>query len=92
MRGRCRDRYNDRSAKSLERDESRSRFNSRVSTNHDCVRCYRCRDYNHFASVCPNMPTDEEPDCDDSDPASLQMMTQDHYPIDSEGEIKYLKL
>ena len=30
------------------------------------------------------MLTDEEPDCDDADPASLQMMTQDHYPIDTE--------
>ena len=29
------------------------------------------------------MPTDEEPDCDDADPASLQVMTQDYYPIDS---------
>ena len=35
------------------------------------------------------MPTNEEPDCDGADPASLQMMTQDHYPIDSEGEIEY---
>ena len=33
----------------------------------------------------PNMPTDEEPDCDDANPASLQMMTQDYYPVDSEG-------
>ena len=36
------------------------------------------------------MPTDEEPDCDDADQASLQMMTQDYHPIDSEGEIEYL--
>ena len=85
-RGRSRDRYNDRSTQSLGRDESRSKFNSRVSTNLDHVRFYRCREYNHFASECPNMPTDEEPDCDDADPASLQMMTPDHYPNDSEGE------
>ena len=32
------------------RDESRPRSNSRVSTNHDHVRCYRCREYDHFAS------------------------------------------
>ena len=74
------------------RDKSRSRSNSRVSTNHDHVRCYRCREYDHFASECPTMPTDEEPDCDNADPASLQMMTQDHYTIDSEGEIEYLNL
>ena len=41
---------------------------------------------------CPNMPTDEESDCDDADPGSLQMMTQDYYPIDSEGEVEYLNL
>ena len=98
MRGRSRDRNNDRPIQSRQstvshgRDESRSRSNSRVSTNHDCVRCYRCREYNHFASECPNIPTDEEPDYDDADPASLHMMTQDFYPIDSEGEIEYLNL
>ena len=76
----------------MEEMNHRSRSNSRVSTNCDHVRCYRCREYDHFASECPNMPTDEEPDCDDADPASLQMMTQDYYPIDSEGEIEYLNL
>ena len=38
------------------------------------------------------MPTDEEPDYDDADPASLQVMTQDYYPIDSKGEAEYLNL
>ena len=56
------------------------------------MRCYRCRDYDHFAAECPNTPTDEEPDGNDADPASLQMMTHDNYPIDSEGEIEYLNL
>ena len=92
MRGRNRDRYNDRSIQSHGRDESRFRSNPRVSTYCDHVRCYRCREYDHFASECPNMPTDEEPDCDDADQLSLQMMMQDHYPIESEGEIKYLNL
>ena len=79
MRGRRRDRYNDRpiqyrqSALSHGRDGSRSRSNSRVSTNHDHVRCYRCREYDHFASECSNTLTDEEPDCDNADPASLQI-------------------
>ena len=36
-------RYNDRSAQSCGRDESRSRSSSSVSTNCDHVRCYRCR-------------------------------------------------
>ena len=38
------------------------------------------------------MPTDEEPDYDDDNPAYLQMMTQDFYPIDSKGEVEYLNL
>ena len=77
---------------SCRRDESRSRSNSRIGTNRDCVRCHRCREYYHFASECPNMPTAEEPDYDNADPAFLQMMTQDYYPIDSEGEVEYLNL
>ena len=93
MRGRSRDRYNDRCSLSLMEEMNLDPGPTPgLSTNHDRVRCYRCREYNHFASECPNMPTDEEPDCDDADPASLQMMTQDHYPIDSEGEIEYLNL
>ena len=63
-----------------------------INTNHDCVRCNRCREYDHFASECPNMPTDEEPEYDNADPASLHLMTRDHYPIDSEEEIEYLNL
>ena len=98
MRGRSRDRNNDRPIQSRQstlshrRDGSRSKSNSKVSTNHDCIRCCRCREYDHFASECLNMPTDEEPDCVDADLASLQMMTQDYYPINSEGEIEYLNL
>ena len=97
-RGRGRDRHDNRpiqlrqSTLSHGRDESRSRSNSRISTNHDRVRCYRCREYDYFASECPNMPTDEEPDYDNADPASLQMMTQDYSPIDSKGEVEYLNL
>ena len=98
MRCRSRHRNNDRPIQSRQstlshgRNESRSRSNSRVSANRDPIRCYRCREYDHFASECPNTPTDEEPDYDDADPASLHMIAQDHYPIDSEGEIKYLNL
>ena len=63
-----------------------------MSTNHDHVRCYRCREYDHFASECPNTPTDEEPDYDDAGLASLQMMTQNYYPIDLKGKVEYLNL
>ena len=54
------------------------------------MQCYRCREYDHFASECPNTPTDEETDYEDADPASLQMISQDYGPIDSERD--YLKL
>ena len=40
----------------------------------------------------PIFPTDEEPDYDNVDPASLQMLMQDYYPIDSEGEVEFLNL
>ena len=98
MRGRSRDRNNDRPVQSRQstlscgRDESRSRSNSRISTSHDHIRCYRCREYVHFALECHNMPNDEKPCCDDADPTSLHMMTQDYYPIDSEGDVGYLNL
>ena len=85
------DRHDNRSTP-RRREESRSQSNSRVSTNCNRVRCYRCQEYDHFASECPNTPTDEEPDYDDADPASLQMMTQNYCPIDSEGEVEYLNL
>ena len=35
-------------------------------------------------SECPNIPTDKEPDYDDADLASLQMLAQSDYPINSE--------
>ena len=63
-----------------------------MSTNRVCVRCYTCPEYDHFASECPKTPTDEEPDYDNADPESLQMMTQNYYLIDSEGEVEYLNL
>ena len=33
---------------------SRSRSGSRVSTNRDRIRCYKCREYDHFMRYCPN--------------------------------------
>ena len=86
-----RDRHDNRPIQER-REESRSRSNCRVSTNRDHVRCYRCQEYDLFASECPNAPTDEELDYDDADLASLKMMTQNYYPIDSEGEAEYLNL
>ena len=85
-RGRSRDRNNRR------REESRSQSNSRVSTNRDCVRCYRCREYDHFMAECPNTPTNEETDYEDADPASLQIMSQNYSPNYSERKADYLNL
>ena len=41
---------------------------------------------------CPNTLTDEETDYEDTDPASLQMMSQSYGPVNSEGEGVYLNL
>ena len=35
-----------------DRSSSRSRSGSRVSTNIDRIRCFKCRQYNHFAKDC----------------------------------------
>ena len=54
------------------------------------MRCHRCREYDHFAAECPNTPTDGDTDHEDADPTSLQMISQDYGPIDSERD--YLNL
>ena len=41
---------------------SRSRSGSRASTNRDKIRCYNCREYDHFARDCPT--SREERDVD----------------------------
>ena len=56
------------------------------------MRCYRCREYDHFAAECPNTPTDKETDYEDADPASLQIMSQSYGPDDSERDGDYLNL
>ena len=48
-----------------------------VSTNRDRLRCYRCSEYDHFARECPSAVTGESSDQEDSDSATLQMLTQD---------------
>ena len=56
------------------------------------MRCYWCREYDHFVAECPNTPTDEKTDYEDADPASLQIMSQSYGPVNSEGEGDYLNL
>ena len=39
---------------------SRSRSGSRVSTNRDRIRCYKCREYDHFLKDCPTSKEERE--------------------------------
>ena len=41
---------------------------------------------------CPNTPTNEEMEHSDAEPASLQMLTQENIPINSDGEVECLNL
>ena len=43
-----------------DRSSSTSRSSSRVSTNRDRIKCYICREYDHFANYCPNSDTEGE--------------------------------
>ena len=49
----------ERSRGSQSRSPSSSRSRSRTNTNRDRIRCFRCREYDHFANKCPNQATDE---------------------------------
>ena len=40
----------------------RSRSGSRVCTDRDKIRCYKCREYDHFAKDCPTTKTEKETD------------------------------
>ena len=53
----------------------RSRSGSRASTNRDRIRCYACREYDHFARDCPN--SREERDLEQLQ-HMLNMEEQDH--------------
>ena len=77
---------------SNDRGESRSRSNSRVNTNRDRLRCYRCGDPDYLAQECPNAPTDDEMGHSDSDQGMLQMIIQEEVPLNSDGEVEYLNL
>ena len=55
------------------------RSSSCVSTNRDRLRCNRCSEYDHFARECPNALTDKS--SDESEDATLQMLTQDETPV-----------
>ena len=53
---------------------TRNRSTSRVTINKDRIRCYKCREYDHFANECLNAFTDDSDDYE-SDRATLQLIT-----------------
>ena len=50
--------------------------------NRDRIRCFRCREYDHFANECLNTGTDDSEGYE-SDSAALQLMTTDTETHDS---------
>ena len=42
--------------------------------NRDRIRCFRCREYDHFANECLNLVTDDSDRDSNGTPASLQML------------------
>ena len=38
----------------------KSRLGSRASTNRDRIRCYKCREYDHFTKDCPTSKEERE--------------------------------
>ena len=56
----------------MSESSSRSRLNSRASTNRDSVQCFKCREYDHFVNECPNVvPKDSDRESDGARSASL---------------------
>ena len=76
---------------------SRNSSTSRVTTNRDRIRCYKCREYDCFANECPKLVMDDS-DGYESDRAALQLIVTDaeiHQNADGTGltgEQDYLNL
>ena len=57
---------------------SSSRLGSRTSTNRDRIRCFKCREYDHFANECPNQTLDRsDRDSDSARSVSLHLADSD---------------
>ena len=63
---------------------SRSRSGSRTSMNRDRVRCFRCREYDHFARDCPNLPSDNSEGENNDATGSLQVLADSDVGSDVE--------
>ena len=77
-----------RQSRSRER-ERRGRSPSRTSTNRDRIRCFKCREYDHFANECPNLiPDISYRESDSARSVSLHLVDSDT-GLDTE---KYLNI
>ena len=71
---RSRERDGDRQSQS----PSSSRSRSRTSTNRDRIRCFRCREYDHFANECSNLvPDNSDRQSDSTRLVSLHLADSD---------------
>ena len=59
-RGRSREGQYSGNFRRNEKSNSRSRSGLRVSTNRDRIRCFKGREYDHFAKDCPNISDTEK--------------------------------
>ena len=74
-----------RQSRSRERDRDRrsrspssSRLGSRTSTNRDRIRCFKCREYDHFTNECPNLiPDNSDRESDSARSVSLHLVDSD---------------
>ena len=68
----------ERSRGSQSQSPSSSRSRSRTNTNRDRIRCFRCREYDHFANDCPNQATDDsDKESDSAGSVSLHLADSD---------------
>ena len=54
------------------------------------MRCYKCREYDHFANECPNIGTSDS-DGHESDNAALQVMTTDIEPCNTCDIVRFME-
>ena len=60
------------------RSPSSSRSGSRTSMNRDRIRCFKCREYDHFANEWPNLlPEDSDRESDGTMSVSLHLADSD---------------
>ena len=86
-RSRSRDRQYSGTFRRNDRNSSRSRSFSRVSTNRDRIRCFKCREYNDFVKDCPNISETENEQLEQTqqmlnlgeDKTSLKVLVADTY-------------